>query len=89
MAAPWMTLLAIAALGVLYVLVPIVADTFARYRRGRTLRCPETRDEARVQIDARHAALTAIPGPPELRVEACSLWPERAGCTQSCARPGV
>ncbi len=84
MSAPWMTLLAMAALAVVYVLVPIAAVTFARYRHARPLRCPETGTEAEVEIDARHAALTAIPGPPDLRIAACSLWPERAGCRQSC-----
>jgi len=84
MSAPWITLIGIAAVGVLYVLVPVVADAFSRYRRKRTLRCPETGTDAEVQIDAGHAALTAVPGPPELRVADCSLWPERKGCEQAC-----
>ncbi len=89
MNAPWITLLAIAAAAVFYVLVPVVADTFYRYRQKRAVRCPETGAEAEVQIDAAHAALTAVPGPPELRVEVCSLWPERQGCAQACLGPRV
>jgi hypothetical protein len=87
MSAPFITLLAIAGLAVGYVLLPIVADTYSRYRRRRALRCPETGLVADVQVDARHAAATAIPGPPELRVQDCSLWPDRRGCEQSCLAP--
>ena len=75
MSAPLMTLLAILALAMVYVLVPIAAGVFARYRRARTLRCPEGGLLAQVQMDARHAALTAVTGAPELRVSDCSLWP--------------
>ena len=86
MSALLITLLAIAGVAFAYVLVPIAMDTFWRYRSRRMLYCPETGLAADVQIDARHAALTAIPGPPELRVEGCSLWPGRSGCEQACLR---
>jgi hypothetical protein len=42
---------------------------------------------AEVQVDAGHAVLTAIPGPPEVRVQDCSLWPDRHGCAQRCVTP--
>jgi hypothetical protein len=87
MSAPFLTLLAIAGVAILYVLVPIAADTFARYRKRRAVRCPETGLVADVQIDARHAARTAVSGSPELRVEDCSLWPGRKGCAETCVRP--
>jgi hypothetical protein len=89
MSAVWVLLLAIGTLAVAYVLVPIVADAFVRHRRKRTLRCPETGLVAEVQVDARHAALTAIPGPPEVRVQDCSLWPDQHGCAQRCVTPGT
>jgi hypothetical protein len=84
MAAPWITLAGIAALALGYVIAPIVADVFFRFRGRRTVRCPETGLAAEVEIDARHAALTAVPGPPEVRVAACSFWPERGACEQAC-----
>jgi hypothetical protein len=87
MSAPFITMLAIVGVAVLYVLVPIAAHTFSRYRARRALRCPETGLLADVQIDARHAAITAIPGPPELRVRECSLWPDRSGCHEACLGP--
>ena len=87
MSAPIITLLAIAGLALVYVVVPIVAETFTRYRSRRVLRCPESTLMADVQIDATHAAMTAIPGPPELRVRDCSLWPDRRSCDQACLSP--
>jgi hypothetical protein len=85
MSAPWITLAAMAALALGYVVAPIMAEVFFRFRGRRTVRCPETGLTAAVEIDARHAALSAIPGPPEVRVAECSLWPDRAGCEQKCA----
>jgi hypothetical protein len=84
MNAPLMTLAAIAAVGLLFVVMPVVTDVYLRFRARRTVGCPETGLAAEVQIDARRAAATAIPGPARLRVVACSLWPERAGCAQKC-----
>jgi hypothetical protein len=85
--APFLTVLAIAGVAVLYVLLPIAGDVFTRYRRRRALRCPETGLVADVRIDARHAALTAMSGSPALRVADCSLWPGRKGCAEACVRP--
>jgi hypothetical protein len=84
MTAPLTTLIAIAALGLVYVVVPIVGDVFFRFRRRRMVRCPATGLTAEIAIDARHAALTAVPGPPEVRVARCSLWPDRGDCEQKC-----
>jgi hypothetical protein len=82
---PWMLLLAMAGIAAFYVLVPIATEAFLRYRKPRIVRCPETGGAAEIRIDARHAAATAIPGPPEVRVEGCSRWPERECCDQACA----
>lgn len=84
MAAPWITLAAIAVLAVVYVLAPIVAHVFFRFRRPRTVRCPETGVTAEVQLDARQAAFTAVPGPPRTHVVSCTLWPHRQGCAERC-----
>jgi hypothetical protein len=86
MTAPWLTFLAIIGIAVLYVIVPIVADTFMRFRARRMVHCPEEGKPARVQIDATFAAMTAVPGPPKLMVERCSFWPDRADCAQQCTR---
>jgi hypothetical protein len=84
MTTPLLTLLGIVAIGTFYVLMPIFTGVYARYRRAREVRCPETAGRAEIAIDAFHAAITAIPGPPHVHVTACSLWPERKGCAQAC-----
>ena len=89
MGTPWIILAAIAALALAYVVVPVMADTFLSFRRGRTVRCPETGLMAQVSIDARRAMLTAVPGPATVRVAECSLWPERRGCAEKCVAHGA
>ena len=81
---PWTVLIALGALALGYVVGPVMLDAFLRFRRGRIVGCPETGLLAEVGLDARHAARTAVPGPPDVRVVACSLWPERRGCAQRC-----
>jgi len=81
---PWIVVLAILAAALLFVLMPLVADTFRRFRRPRLLSCPETGGKAEVGLDASHAALTSAFGQPLLRVQSCSLWPEKQRCKQDC-----
>jgi hypothetical protein len=84
MSYPWIVVLAVVALGALYVLMPLMADTFRRFRSPRMLSCPETGGKAEVGIDASRAALTSAFGQPLLRVKSCSLWPEKEQCKQEC-----
>ncbi len=84
MSHPWIVLVAVLAVACLYVLLPLVADTFRRFRSPRMLRCPETSGPAEVGIDAPRAAVTSAFGQPLLRVKSCSLWPERDQCKQHC-----
>jgi hypothetical protein len=86
---PVLVIIAILAVAVFYVLLPIVKHTVRRYRGLKALRCPETGESVGVIIDAEHAALSAAlraPGEPELLVKHCSHWPERALCNQECLR---
>jgi hypothetical protein len=84
MSHPWIVVFAVLAVALLYVITPLVADTFRRFRSPRLLRCPETGGKAEVGIDARYAALTSAVGQPLLRVKRCSLWPEKERCKQEC-----
>lgn len=81
---PFLVLGAIAALGLAYVVFPVVLQTFMQHRKGRSLTCPEEGKTATVNIDARTAARTAAIGTPRLQILNCSLWPQKCGCTQSC-----
>jgi hypothetical protein len=85
----WILLLAIAGTAMLYVLLPIVLEVFASHRKPRIVRCPETGEAAEIQVDARHAAATAVPGPADLRVAGCSRWPAHRHCDQACLAPGA
>jgi len=59
--------------------------TLWKYRGKRVVVCPETDLPAAVDVDALHAAQwQAVMGEPDLRLKACSRWPERAGCGQVC-----
>jgi hypothetical protein len=84
MSHPGIVLVAVLAVAFLYILMPLVADTFRRFRSPRTLRCPETGGPAEVGIDASRAALSSAFGQPLLRVKSCSLWPKRDQCKQDC-----
>ncbi|MBI2000946.1 MAG: hypothetical protein HYT85_13200 [candidate division NC10 bacterium] len=84
MSHPWVVVIAVLAVAALYVLLPLVADTFRRFRSRRMLSCPETGGKAEVGIDASRAALTSALGRPQLRAEDCSLWPEKKDCGQEC-----
>ena len=90
MESPGIVIFAVVALGVLFVLVPLVIYTFGRYRASRTVACPETGEQVRLDLDASRAAWTTALGRPSLRVRWCSLWPQRKGCAQECtASPEV
>jgi hypothetical protein len=84
MQALWLTLLAMAGVAVTFVLLPVAADAYVRYRDPRLVRCPKAGCDAEIGIDAWHAAATAVPGPPRLHVAHCSLWPLNAGCGEAC-----
>lgn len=77
---------ALAALALAYAVVRFVVPAYVRYRGTRVITCPETKQPAAVVVDASHAAWSAAyaGGRPELRLCACSRWPERAGCDQAC-----
>ncbi len=79
-------LLGLVFLGGLLVAVRLAAALYSyfRFRGQRLITCPENRQTAAVEVDARRAAVTSLLGPPELRLQDCSRWPVRAGCGQEC-----
>ena len=76
-------------LGVAFVLswIPVgVVYLLARRRNSgeRVITCPETLSPEVVRVDAKHAAWTELRGEKDLRLTACSRWPEKADCGQDC-----
>ena len=74
----------IAAVGGLYVVLPVVADTYQRFRGVKQVTCPENDSVAEVRVDAAEAAASAVVGPPNLQIAHCSRWPEHHACDQRC-----
>jgi hypothetical protein len=77
---------AILALGAFYVLIPVLANEYRKYRGKMLVTCPETRKPAAVDLKVGHAALTATFGHRDLELKTCTRWPERQDCGQECLR---
>jgi hypothetical protein len=67
-------------LGVLYLGWRIGIKPYRQFRGKMLMTCPETHQLVGVAVDAKHAALTAFHGEPDLRLKECSRWPERQNC---------
>ena len=80
------TLVAIlyALVGALVVLLPVGLLEYGELQRKKKVTCPETGDEACVDVDPRQGALGVTFGFPRLRVRSCSRWPARKSCDQAC-----
>jgi hypothetical protein len=77
---------ALVGLGVLFVYGRRAVGAWLKYRGTRAVVCPENRKVVAVEVDAPHAAWSAPQGRPELRLQDCTRWPEKAGCGQECLR---
>jgi len=84
MSVPMLVVFGVAAV-VVFAAVRLTGAWF-RFRGDRLITCPENLQPAGVQVDARHAAVTALTAGPDLRLSSCSRWPEKAGCGQECLR---
>jgi hypothetical protein len=81
---PFVLILAILAVGIVYVLVPIAVDLYRRFRGKIQVTCPETKEPAAVEVHLKRAVLTGLFGKPRLRLAGCSRWPARQACDQDC-----
>jgi hypothetical protein len=86
MTTPLIVIAAVAGVGLFYVVVPMVLDAYRRYMGIHLVTCPETRQGAKVEVNAGQAALLEAIGRHEPRVRHCSRWPERHDCGQECVR---
>lgn len=72
---------------VLALLIPVcwsLGRVWWKARKERPVRCPEAMVPATVRLDPLYAARMHALGNREIRVRACSEWPERRGCGQAC-----
>jgi hypothetical protein len=87
MPTPFQLVLGVAVLvglGVLFVFGRRALAAWLRFRGTRVVECPENHELVAVEVDAPHAAWSTPQGRPELRLEDCTRWPEKAGCGQEC-----
>jgi hypothetical protein len=84
----WTTTAIIAAVvaACVYAVSRTAGGAWLRYRGTRLVECPETKQPAAVEVDAARAAAGAPFGRSDLRLSACSRWPERHACGQDCLR---
>jgi nucleotide-binding universal stress UspA family protein len=80
----WPVLGAIVLVGIVFVLIPVAAEAYARFRRPWRLPCPEEGVEAQIRVSPAQAARAEILGRRDLEITRCSLWPERQRCAQAC-----
>jgi hypothetical protein len=83
------TFILIAVLLLVAGLVAVLRKPFGEFmimRGQRVIACPENTEPAAVTVDAGHAAISALRGFRDLKLEQCSRWPEKAGCGQECLR---
>ena len=61
------------------------AVAYARLQGKRVLTCPETGARVGVDLDVNHAVAGSLfGGKPDLRLQDCTRWPDRASCDQAC-----
>jgi hypothetical protein len=87
MESPGLVILAILAIGAIFILLPVALLALTEHKRPRTVVCPETGRPATIGLDPGRAARGAIFGKEWLSVEDCTLWPEKGGCAQACICP--
>lgn len=77
-------IVAVAACVFLFIAFRRGLRTYAEFRGERLITCPENHKPAAVRVAAGKAALEATLGNEQLRLSACSRWPEKQGCGQEC-----
>jgi hypothetical protein len=71
---------------VVLVYLIVALRTWMKVRGARIVVCPETQLPVAVNVDVGHNVVSAILGGPDVRLTACSRWPERQDCDQPCTR---
>lgn len=79
----WLVLVAIAVIGVLYIMIPVGLAARAYFRRYKLVRCPLVGLGAGIVID--RAGIAETLGRRSLRrISDCTFWPRRKACAQRC-----
>ena len=65
---PLLVILAVLTLGAVYVVLPVVANAYSKYRGVKRPLCPATGEPAEVTLNLRHAVATAAVGHADVKV---------------------
>jgi hypothetical protein len=60
----------------------IAVRQYRKFRGKMLVNCPETHDPAAVKVAGVREAMATLVGKQHVELNACSRWPERAGCEQ-------
>lgn len=77
-------IIGVAFLTALIFLVARLVKVYRRYRGKMLITCPENKQPAVVEVDAKYAALTATLEGENLTLKNCTRWPEMQNCGQEC-----
>jgi hypothetical protein len=59
---------------------------YLKLRGKRLVTCPATNETVEVNMPAGTVAIEALVGPPRLRLNECSGWPDHKNCGQECLK---
>ena len=79
-------IVAILAIGLVYVVVPLAIEAHRNWVAPRQVTCPQKQLAAEVTVKPWRAAFTSLARKPWLEVKACTFWPECRGCDESCKK---
>jgi nucleotide-binding universal stress UspA family protein len=80
---PWIVLLGLLAVALVFVILPVGAIAFAAWRRPVRLPCPRAGTEAQVSVSPLRAAIASVFGR-TAGIERCSLWHAVRVCHEEC-----
>jgi hypothetical protein len=79
----WLVLIAIAAMTLVYIMIPVALAARGYFRRHKLVRCPIVGLGAGVVVS--RAGIAEALGRRSLRrISDCTFWPRRKGCAQRC-----
>lgn len=84
MITPFYLVTAILVAVLIYLGIRYFVRAYEKFGGAQVIVCPETERQAMVEVDARHASLTALTGQTDIRLQNCWRWPLKEDCGQEC-----
>jgi hypothetical protein len=80
---PWLVLIAIAVITLVYIMIPVGLAARGYFRRHKLVRCPVVGLGAGIVV-SRAGIAEAVGRRSVRRISDCTFWPHRKGCAQRC-----